>query len=1271
MQNRKRHFGAGLRIGITLFMFVLSLPLPVLADDPPVSQEDIQGSSMFSQAGIDQLGFTGAASSRLPIIVPPGRNGIAPNIVLTYNSFQQNGPVGVGWSLDMGSIQRSTKRGVNYSANDFVSSASGELVARSDWGSNYYGARLESAYTKYYFDSSTGGWVATSREGITSYYGSTSASRQDNAKGVFKWCLDKVQDTNGNTMTVTYTKDQGDIYISQIQYTGHTSGLSPSNSVQFTYESRPDAPLMFSINSGVVTANRLKTIEIRSLNNEFVRKYELSYSISPSTGRSLLNTVQQYGCDGTSSVQILGLTWQQGYDPGQKFSVSGAHTVPGIWNPNAKYVPLDYNGDGKTDLLVYWYQNSISLWRANGDGTYTAVYSSGYIPGTDISFQHELISLVALDYNGDGKTDLLAYRADGTVALLKSNGDGTFTKEQDSRSYRTVCADDGYCDQVVVNNGFAGLITSPKTSDPEIGTDISDRFIPFDYNSDGKGDILIFQPSAGVIVVAKSNGDGTFTKEYDTRTFQTVCDPDFGCSQQITKNGFVGLSPQLLSYTLKITSLDYNGDGKADLMLYDSGVLSIAKANGDGTFTPEYLFTSGAFFGGSHLLWNDTLVPLDYNGDGKTDFIRYRVGLITLMKSNGDGTFTCEYSSTTNVAGFSLNPEGYIIVPFDYNGDGMADLLLYRPGTGVMGIAKSDGNGNFTAEYSSTGGMGGFSLNRGDDRVMALDSNGDGKFDLLMYKPTDAMFYVARTTGNTPDLVSTQVNEFGGTTTLTYDHSSSYQNTYMPFVVHPIAQIAVADGMGNTATASYTYGGGYFDIANREYRGFGYVKKTLTDGTWAETWYNQDNYFKGKSYRTDSKTAGGTLFQRTTFTWDKALLNSSVDCNFIYPTQKRTESYDDVTVWTQEDYTNYDTANGYLLAKTTSGTDAENVTESYQYTNMGDWNWRLAQSTLTGGTTGAVRGTLYQYYSTTGNLNYKENWLSGGTNPRITMTYDQYGNVATITDPMGRQTTKTYDGDTHTYPVTITAPATGSVSHVVQNTGYDTRFGKVTQTQGEDGNVTNYTYDVFGRPYQVNYPNGGQTTVLFYDNVFPRYSLTKIKENAAGQTIDQYTFADGLGRKVETINIGEAAKSIVNRFLYDNMGRNYRTEGPFFGSGLSYSQTPPADYPWREMAYDSRGRQATLTSPKPNGQSGTITSTLSYSGLSVTTTDPDGAQKRQKKDYLGRLIQVTEFATGGQQNTSYTYNAAGDLLTTTDALGNITTITYDTERKTKEGNSTI
>ena len=64
--------------------------------------------------------------------------------------------LGVGWTLDMGAIQRVTKFGLDYNTDDYVvvqNGGSAELVSReNDWGGNHFGLKIEGDFVKYYLN---------------------------------------------------------------------------------------------------------------------------------------------------------------------------------------------------------------------------------------------------------------------------------------------------------------------------------------------------------------------------------------------------------------------------------------------------------------------------------------------------------------------------------------------------------------------------------------------------------------------------------------------------------------------------------------------------------------------------------------------------------------------------------------------------------------------------------------------------------------------------------------------------------------------------------------------------------------------------------------------------------------------------------------------------------------------------------------------------------------------------------------------------------------
>ncbi len=201
---------------------------------------------------VDQ--FSGALNYSVPIDVPPGRNGMQPNLALSYHSGRGNGWVGSGWDLSAGAITRNTKDGLDYSGNDFLFNGS-ELIEISP-GSGEYQSKFENEFNriiKHGYGINTY-WEVTDKTGKRYFYGQFAESRQDdpaNAERIFKWCLDRVVDTHGNYMTYSYSKDQGQIYLDQIDYAGNENeGILPTNYVKFYLEEREDKTVANNLCSG-------------------------------------------------------------------------------------------------------------------------------------------------------------------------------------------------------------------------------------------------------------------------------------------------------------------------------------------------------------------------------------------------------------------------------------------------------------------------------------------------------------------------------------------------------------------------------------------------------------------------------------------------------------------------------------------------------------------------------------------------------------------------------------------------------------------------------------------------------------------------------------------------------------------------------------------------------------------------------------------------------------------------------------------------------------
>lgn len=240
----------------------------------------------------------GTLTYTYPITLPPGRNGLQPDLSLTYQSDNRDllNTVGYGWSVSIPTIKRLNKNGLDllYSSTDFISSVDGELVNVS--GTTYQPRVDNGTFRTYTYANNV--WTVTNKDGTVYTFGSTASTRQDNPNNtnqMYAWYLETVRDPNNNYIKYTYYKEAGQIYPSTIVYTGNGT-TDGTLSVVFERQSRSDDMTLYSTGFGVTTKYRINKIQTK-VGTQVTHEYALLYSNGTNGVRSLLASVTETGYD--------------------------------------------------------------------------------------------------------------------------------------------------------------------------------------------------------------------------------------------------------------------------------------------------------------------------------------------------------------------------------------------------------------------------------------------------------------------------------------------------------------------------------------------------------------------------------------------------------------------------------------------------------------------------------------------------------------------------------------------------------------------------------------------------------------------------------------------------------------------------------------------------------------------------------------------------------------------------------------------------------------
>ncbi|MBI5895634.1 MAG: VCBS repeat-containing protein [Desulfobacterales bacterium] len=683
----------------------------------------------------------------------------------------------------------------------------------------------------------------------------------------------------------------------QIDYAGHST-LAPFYHVHFYLQDRSDRALSNLTHSPVVTAKRLRSIAVSS-DDGLIRAYQLNYGASPVTSRSVLNDVRIFGNDasvdgngaitGTGSILAADLGYDEPDEDGlfQKPFIK-ASQVPAY--RTHRLVQLDANGDGAQDFVRIAAQSPnailINLFKAvpevgfEHSGTWTLTVPSGAV---SIDLSSEITPIHAGDVNGDGKDDLViapTLLGDHYCILADANGDlnrihhiqRPLANTSPPTPWNTYLTD-------VNGDGLQDLVYMFYRQDTvEYSSNCTDFIDPsFSCSS----------INVAATQTCLSNGDGTFSDPIPWEA--TNWNTSEKMSNQRTLRRFA----------------DYNGDGKADLLLvrplvadpltvFDPVALKtaqIAIGNGNGTFQRPQPLTFSKATPDTYLGLGFNLA--DFNGDGLMDpysIISRDPLSMNIEISDGDGTFT------NHIVNLNFNIGTAALRVGDMNGDGKSDLVGIQTDSSraFVRVMFSNGDSTFLPPvdwYDESGGYDKFNPTMGD-------YDGDGRTDLVFHREdpedTDYGWHIRVTQSVTAveGRLRRIENTLGGITEFEYGPVGAYGTARLPYGLSVVTKnrtiepILNQDKVGETL---YAYRGGLHDVRDREFRGFKEVITTAPNGCQSQTIYHQDDFRKGRAKELNTFGPGdvyggapGEAHGQVISTWQNYYLDTNNQCAYVH-----------------------------------------------------------------------------------------------------------------------------------------------------------------------------------------------------------------------------------------------------------------------------------------------------------------------------------------------------------------------------------------------------
>ncbi|WP_209404957.1 FG-GAP-like repeat-containing protein [Pseudozobellia sp. WGM2] len=1257
----------------------------ILLQPQAMQKMSIGGNEISETTGELSVSMSGGAYYSLPIVVPPGINGVVPTIAISYNSQAGNGLAGYGWNIsglsvitriastkyhdnnidpvDFDNLDRFALDGERLVLKLGTYGASGSVYETETFSNIKIVANGTSNYGASYGPAS---FTVTYPDGSVAQYGNLT-----NTYSRLEYAISSWQNPQGVKVDYTYTLVDNNLSISTIKYGHRSTGTAP-NSIEFVYKTRKRPEQSYMGGQEFRRKNILSEIRVKTGATGY-RNYILSHGFN-TLGYERVNSVTEKNGDNSLSYSPVNFTYNDTQQTLTGSGITTTLTVNNIEQRNAEVVSLDYTGNGKMDFIVYPLNRS----ERNKIWVFEDIQSGATNIGSQVTTSI-FENLFPISYlNASNKLD----KAQG-FALVTHTGTNETRFKINGQSYYGAAAQ--YYEKIW--NAPSYSTTSYCSSTPTTNR-VPMSYISGDFNGDGLSDVIAISKSytRRSCVQQSPPCDGpqpimasSSTSILINSTSANAVAPIDGCCECTSATVststvyYVNLDRRIssgftttagaLSTTLKSTdrllTADVNGDGKTDILHITEGKMYAYTLSASNSFTSLWTTTDSRI----KMAYQPMLG--DYNGDGKIDIMyptAANSGLFTLFRSTGTSFVKSEsnYPFTFKLSQVSSSPSStYNLIPTDINGDGRTDILEYHTVANNNGLNGSQSVGMYFNTLSTASDVSpAFSyitsktinsnLNHFPVPVYLSSMNkANNNLDFATIS-NNRVFYFTFGKDNREDMLLRSISNNGIVQNITYrdmmttevglDNIPVYyslSNQVYPYVDIDVGRgikLAVAIDRVVSGTTSirkvFSYEGAVSHEDGLGFIGFtGLARSEWNTGNSDRIWTITKHDMANRGALTSSYMTPYTV-NFYSIPSDYIVKTAYVNASSIAPNKMFKLSNTSNVMQNRLEGTAistsyiYDTYNNPTKITVDYSGQGKSVNDM-TYGNSTGATYYIGRP-LTNKIITTINGNTFSFeeqFTYTGNLITTKKTKGNGT---------QFDTETYVYDAFGnvlKQTSTPYG--TTAREINFTYDTSGRYMLTSKNVEglstvleYNTLTGTLKKETNPYGIATQFFYDSWNRLTKITDYLGKNSNTTYVESGYS-YTVTASGDDG-GSTISVY---DPLKRLITEKYKDVLGQWVSKSYQYDKFDRPWKESESYIGSAASQ---------WNIMEYDLYGRPNKGTS-----YTGKVTN-ITYSGQSVTVNDGTKTVVTTK-NAMGNITQVTD--PGG--TITYTYYGNGAMKTST------------------------